>query len=85
MLTIYPDPLKTKSNNNSNQFFEVLSKEINKEIYPFSSARAAMVYSLRAMGLNRMDEILVPPYLSHCVISALSRTSFPSMIPTIKS
>jgi len=29
-----------------------------------------------------MDEILVPPFLSHCVLSALSKTIFPVMTPS---
>ena len=52
------------------------------EIVPFSCARAAMVYALRALGMGRMDEILVPPFLGQCVLSALARAVFPTMTPS---
>lgn len=51
-------------------------------VIPFSSARSALVYGLRALGAERMDEILVPPFLAHCITSALGRTTFPAMIPS---
>lgn len=41
-----------------------------------------MVSGLEVFGLGRMDEILVPPYLGHCVLSSISRTSFPTMTPS---
>ncbi len=37
---------------------------------------------MQALGFTRRDEILVPPYLGHCVLSALARTSFPAMAPS---
>ncbi|MFQ5647312.1 MAG: DegT/DnrJ/EryC1/StrS family aminotransferase, partial [bacterium] len=41
-----------------------------------------MVAGLRAAGLGRMDEILIPPYMCGAVLSALYRTCFPSMTPS---
>lgn len=64
---------------------KLLEKCIELRIIPFSCARAALVYGLRALGWERMDEILVPPYLGHCVLSALSRTSFPSLGPSSRT
>lgn len=52
------------------------------DFVPFSCARAAMVYALRALGMGRMDEILVPPFLGQCVLSALARAVFPTMTPS---
>ncbi len=52
---------------------------------PFFSARSAMVEGLRVFGLERMDEILVPPYLGQCVLSAILRTAFPTMTPSIRT
>ena len=41
-----------------------------------------MLAGLEVFGLTRMDEILVPPYLGHCVLSAISRIAFPTMSPS---
>lgn len=78
MITIYPNRTFVR-NTKQTRFFENLSKMTGSEIFPFSCGRAALVYGLRALGLQRMDEILVPPYLGHCVLSALARASFPTM------
>lgn len=48
-------------------------------IIPTTCARSALVQGLRAAHLGRMDEILVPPYMCQAVLSAISRTSFPTM------
>ncbi len=81
MITIYPTHTE-KSNDEQSHFFEALSQLTGLKKTPFSCGRAAMVYGLRALGIGRMDEILVPPYLGHCVLSALARTSFPTMTPS---
>jgi len=78
LIDIYPGfvnnrYVKTKA------FFNSLSELIGSDVIPFSCARAAMVYGLRALGLKRMDEVLVPPYLGHCVLSALGKAAFPTM------
>ncbi|MBF0594903.1 MAG: DegT/DnrJ/EryC1/StrS aminotransferase family protein [Candidatus Omnitrophica bacterium] len=44
-----------------------------------ASARSGLTAGLRALGCGRMDELLVPPYLGQCVLSALNRSSFPAM------
>lgn len=59
--------------------FGALVEYVGVEAYPCFSGRSALAAGLSAAGLNRMDEILVPPYLGHCVLSAISRTAFPSM------
>lgn len=84
MITIYPNDTKT-GNSKKSYFFEALGKLTKTRIIPFSSARAAMVYGLKALGFGRMDEILVPSFLSHCVISALARTSFPTMTSSCRT
>ena len=81
MITIYP-VTTTETAHKSPHFFDALSSLIGSRVIPFSSARAALVYGLRALGVTRMDEILVPPFLAHCVISALSRAAFPTMTPS---
>ena len=83
MISLYPIPtILEETKQNESSFFQVLRERLGLEVVAFSSARAAMVYGLRALGLDRMDEILVPPFLSHCVISALGKTAFPTMAPS---
>jgi hypothetical protein len=81
MVTIYPT-CAVEMNRKNSHFFEALSELTRLRIIPFSSARGALVYGLRALGVERMDEILVPPFLAHCVTSALGRTAFPTMTPS---
>jgi hypothetical protein len=60
-------------------FLAALRERTGLEVLPYSCGRAAIVAALRALGLGRMDEILVPPYLSQCVLSAMLRASFPAL------
>ncbi|MGK5094800.1 DegT/DnrJ/EryC1/StrS family aminotransferase [Deltaproteobacteria bacterium TL4] len=83
MLSIYPTVQpRESSDRGENNFFTLLAQLLGQKVYPFSSARAGIVFGLQALGMTRMDEILVPPYLSHCVISALAKTSFPVLKPS---
>lgn len=59
-----------------------MEKLLGQRVFPFSSARAGLVFGLRALGLSRLDEILIPAYLSHCVLSALSRVVMPALSPS---
>lgn len=81
MISIYPG-YSEKENNDKMVFIDAISDLTGKRIIPFSCARAAMVFGLRALGIGRMDEILVPPWLGQCVLSALSRAAFPTMTPS---
>lgn len=86
MLSIYPHSTPScPSSDPGNSFFSALGSLMHEEVMPFSSARAAMLYGLRALGLNREDEILVPPYMSHCVLSAITHSSFPVRTPSPKT
>jgi hypothetical protein len=78
LISIYPN-LQDPEDHKNQAFFEDLSELAKAKIIPFSCGRAALVYSLEALEVKRIDEILVPPYLGHCVVSALSKTTFPSM------
>ena len=62
--------------------FRELEELFGESVFPFSSGRAALVFALRALGFTRRDEILIPPFLSDCVISAISKTAFPSLTPS---
>jgi len=84
MIDIYPGCIATKDVK-PGVFLKAFIELTGLEVIPFSSARAAMVFGLRALGVGRMDEILVPPWLGHCVLSALARTSFPTMAPTSRT
>lgn len=50
-----------------------------------NSARTALYIILSSKGLNRTDEILVPNYLSQCVLNIINKTSFPSHSETKKT
>ncbi len=54
-------------------------------VVPTTCARSALVLGLRALNLGRMDEVLVPPYMCQAVLSALSRASFPTMVPSSRA
>lgn len=60
-------------------FFASLEDLLGSKLVPLSCARAGMVLGLSSLGLKRMDEILVAPFMCQAVIGALSRTAFPSM------
>lgn len=78
MITIYPACAEIQ-NSGTFDFFENLTLLTGSKVSPFSCARAALVYGLRGLGIGRMDEILVPPFLGYCVLSALARSSFASI------
>lgn len=86
MLSIYPsnEPSNTKSLYPST-FFEDLQEILHQKVIPFSSARAAILYGLRALEIGRNDEIIIPSYISHCVTSAISRIGFLSKEPSDKT
>jgi len=81
MISIYPSYPENK-NKDKAAFFDAIGDMTGQRIIPFSCGRAAMVYGLRALGIGRMDEILVSPWLGQCVLSALARTAFPTMTPS---
>ena len=81
MIGLYPEFLR-QTTPSKGGFFDALKDVTGLDPLPFSCARAALVYGLRALGFNRMDEILVPPFLGQCVLSALARTAFPAMTPS---
>lgn len=83
MISLYP---KYKNGNGALQpFLDAFKGTTGQEMLPFSCARAAMVFFLRACGTTRMDEILVPPFLGGCVLSALTHTIFPNLRPSEKT
>lgn len=75
MLSIYPSV--SEKNNKLGLFFSILNELFHHTVVPFSSARAALIFSLRGIGVGRQDDVLVPPFLSHCVISSLAMTCWP--------
>ena len=81
-LSIYPRFLPSEplvDQEAGNDFFSIFKGEYGYNLIPFASARAAMVFAARALGLTRNTEILVPPWLGHCVLSAISRVITPSL------
>ena len=67
------------------KFFEAFKSVTGVGLKPFLCARSAMVSGLQSLGFSRTDEILVPPYLSHCVLSALGKICFPTMTPSSRT
>ncbi len=81
MISIYPKNVEA-GYAQKGDFFGILKELTGEDVIPFSCGRAALVYGMQALGFTRRDEILVPSYLGHCVLSALARTSFPTMTPS---
>jgi len=82
MTSLYP---LFKERGTGNGFFKLLELSTGLRFIPFACGRSAMVSGLKALGLQRTDEILVPPFLGQCVLSALSRAVFPAMSPSGRS
>jgi hypothetical protein len=81
MLSIYPgtgSDIKT----NGTCFFELQDEQTGVRSHPFSCGRAAMAFGLKAMSFSRNREILLPPWIGHCVHSALSRVMVPALAPS---
>jgi hypothetical protein len=79
MIDLYPT---YRSSTRRSPFLSQLNHLWGRAVIPFFSCRSAMLTGLQAFGLTRLDEIFVPPYLSHCVLAAISRTVFPAMAPS---
>lgn len=82
MIDLYPP---YQPGTNGGRFFHHLNAIFGHSFVAFFTARSAMLAGLAAFGLTRTDEILVPPYLGHCVLSAISRTTFPTMTPSART
>ena len=78
MIDIYPN-YKQNQKNSTQNFFEVLKTALGHEIISLTCGRSALLAAVQALSLSRQDEILVPPFVSQCVLSALSRSSFPTL------
>ncbi|MEF2230115.1 MAG: hypothetical protein V3571_04235 [Pseudodesulfovibrio sp.] len=62
-------------------FLAAVSEVCGCSYTPFFTGRSALLAGLASLGMTRMDEIMVPPYLGQCVLSAVSHTSFPTHAP----
>mgnify|MGYP001592475602 CR=1 FL=1 len=82
MTSLYP---VFKEAGKGKEFFNIFESMTGLKILRFTCGRSAMVMGLRAYGLGRMDEILVPPFLCQAVLSALCRTTFPTMTPSSRT
>ena len=70
-----------KEGGRGDAFFNVLESATGLRVLPFTCGRAAIAAGLKVFNLSRTDEVMVPPYLSQCVLSAISRNAFPAMTP----
>jgi dTDP-4-amino-4,6-dideoxygalactose transaminase len=57
----------------------VLSDFFQKPVLLLNSARTGIYLSIAAHGVTRRDEVLVPPFLSECVLNTINRTGFPAL------
>ena len=57
----------------------VLSEFFEKPVVLLNSARTGIYLAIAAHGVTRQDEVLVPPFLSECVLSTINRTGFPAL------
>lgn len=78
MIDIYPAH-RPYHKDRSYDFFEVLKAVLGVEIMPLTCGRSGLLAGVQALGLSRQDEILVPPFVGQCVLSALSRSAFPTL------
>jgi dTDP-4-amino-4,6-dideoxygalactose transaminase len=85
VIGLYPKFSTGIKKNLTNNFFLNLEKLYGFKVYPFSSARAALLFSLKALDFKRTDEVLIPKFMSDCVVSAISKTAFPSLVVTPKT
>lgn len=60
----------------------LLTEWFDREVILLASGRTALNLYLKAVGFNRYcHELVVPPYLSRCVLNAVTKTCFPIQIP----
>ncbi len=57
---------------------ELLTHYFGSPVILLNSGRTGIYLCLAAYGLKRNDEILVPRYLSQCVLNTINRTAFPA-------
>ena len=82
MIDLYPYDKKGKR---KSDFFRIFRKMTGLSPIPFACGRSALVSGLRALRLTRTDEIFVPPFLGQCVLTALSKVTFPTMTPSFRT
>ena len=77
-ISIYPQ-FEQKTDKQSGSFIDLMVDDFGLKLIPFSCARSATVVGLKSLGLTRLEEMLIPSYLGQCVLSALSKCTFPSL------
>lgn len=66
--------------NDKERFLRLLKKNLKTDqLLLTSSGRAAIMVSMRAAGVGRIDEIFMPPYLSTCVLESMFAVGIPSV------
>jgi len=65
---------------NKKLFLEALREYFGtKNMYLTRSGRTGIILSLKAFGLKREDEVLVPRYMTTCVLDAINQQAIPSL------
>jgi hypothetical protein len=57
----------------------VLSEFFARPVVLLNAARTGIYLALAAHGVTRQDEVLVPPWLSECVLNTINHTGFPAL------
>ncbi|MFA5173409.1 MAG: DegT/DnrJ/EryC1/StrS family aminotransferase [Candidatus Paceibacterota bacterium] len=82
-ITIYPYNKKIRPQKSNVK--KTLEYFFNSPLSIFSSGRFALLEALKLSKLSRCDHILIPDFLSQCVLSILNQTSFPVKTPDLKT
>lgn len=57
----------------------LISNLFNRPILEVSCGRAALTYGMSQLNLSRMDEVLIPKFLCHAVVSSICPYATPSL------
>lgn len=75
LLTIYPYNQKVRTK--TTDVKSILEQFFNLPVSLLGSGRLAIFLSLKLSGLSRRDHVLIPEFLSQCVLSIINQTGFP--------
>jgi dTDP-4-amino-4,6-dideoxygalactose transaminase len=58
---------------------QILSDLFRKPVILLNSGRTGIFLALAARGITRRDEVLVPQFLSECILNTINKAGFPSL------
>lgn len=57
----------------------ILREYFNKPVIVLNAARTGVYLTLKAKGLKRTDEVLVPPYMPKCMLDTIAECAVPTL------